>query len=210
MTNNIIDIHHHGAELRANAVNSVMAGDHIPAGDYMFSVGIHPWQTDRNDLDRLFETVRQAIEDPRVVAIGEAGIDRLRGGDIKLQTEIFERHIDLAVEIGKPLIIHNVRATDLIIPMLKKAGKGLKPIIHGFRGKPIEAQQLIDAGAYISIGQYFNQDTAKMIPGDRLFAETDESVLPTNDIIKAIANARQTTPEKIEGQIVLNAELLND
>ncbi|MDE6353392.1 MAG: TatD family hydrolase [Muribaculaceae bacterium] len=203
----IIDIHHHGAVPLPNAITSIMAGDPLPEGEYLFSVGIHPWQTDRNDLDQMLEAVRQAVEDPRVVAIGETGIDRLKGGNIDMQTEIFKRHIDLALETAKPLIIHNVRSSDLIIPILKKAD--LKAIIHGFRGKPIEAMQLLDAGAYISLGQYFNAETVKTIPDDRLFAETDESILPIDDIIKSISIARQTNPEKIKEQIALNAELLN-
>ena len=208
MISTIFDIHHHGAEPRSGAINSIMAGEQLPEGNHMFSIGIHPWQTDRNDLDRLFESVHTAISDPRVVAIGETGIDRLRGGDLNLQTEIFNRHIDLAIQTGKPLIIHNVRASDIILPIIKNAGKELKTIIHGFRGKPIEAQQLINAGAYISLGQNFNGDTAKMIPDNRLFAETDESTMTIDNIIKTIATARLTNPQKIKEQITLNAELL--
>lgn len=204
MTNPIFDIHHHGNEPRANSVNSIMAGYPLPAGDYLFSIGIHPWHTDNGDLNRLFEQLTEIMTDPRVVAVGETGLDRLRGGDITIQSEIFNRHLGLAIETGKPLIIHTVRATDILLPQLKKAASRIPVVIHGFRGKPAEALQLINAGAFISLGERFNPATAAIIPDERLLAETDESTLTIQSIISKIAEARHLETPQLEEQIILN------
>lgn len=202
----ILDIHHHGEVPRHDAVNSIMAGQTLPTGDCLFSVGIHPWQTDNHDIDQLFEQVNRVISDPRVVAVGETGIDRLRGADIKVQTEIFSRHVQLAASFGKPLVIHTVRATDILLPILKRTSEAVPVIIHGFRGKPIEAMQLINTGAYISLGERFNPDTAQVIPHEKLLAETDESTLPIHAIISKIAEARGVESACLEDNIILNIE----
>lgn len=199
----ILDIHHHGPPPRPDAVNSVMAGQPLPEGNCLFSMGIHPWQTDNQDLDKLFEEVTQAVADPRVVAIGETGIDRLRGADTGIQTEIFNQHVQLALSTGKPLIIHAVRATDLLLPGLKKASAHVPVIIHGFRGKPVEAMQLVNSGAYISLGERFNPETAAAIPAAKLLAETDESPLPIQAIISKIAEARRVETARLEKEIIL-------
>ena len=59
-------------------------------------------------------------------------------------------------------------------------------IIHGFRGKPQLAQQLLNKGFYISLGEKFNPETVSIIPVDRLLFETDESPLNINKIIDNI------------------------
>lgn len=204
MNNPILDIHHHGNVPRSNAVNSIMAGQPLPAGECLLSVGIHPWQTDFHDLTSLFEELPPVVSNQRVVAIGETGIDRLRGADISIQTEIFKRHVQLAVATGKPLIIHAVRVSDILLPILKKTSPTVPVIIHGFRGKPTEALQLVNTGAYISLGERFNQTTATVIPEGRLLAETDESTLSIQTIISKIAEARGIETARLEENIILN------
>ena len=61
-------------------------------------------------------------------------------------------------------------------------------IIHGFRGKPQLAQQLLNNGFYISLGEHFNPQTVTIIPTNRLLFETDESTLDINTIIENIKN----------------------
>ncbi|MDE6810167.1 MAG: TatD family hydrolase [Muribaculaceae bacterium] len=200
----ILDIHHHGPAPLANAVNSIMAGDPLTPGDWLFSVGIHPWQTAGNDPEPLFQYLSITLADTRVVAVGETGIDRLRGASIPVQTAIFNRHVKIATETGKPLIIHSVRSTDILLPILKKASMSIPVIIHGFRGKPTEALQLVNSGAYISLGQWFNPSTAAVIPADRLLAETDESPVSIQTVISNIALARHLDFSLMEEQIKAN------
>ena len=169
------DIHSHLQALatRGDTVVSITPSDAmLPGGTY--SLGIHPWATESlvgaDELQRL-ETM---AADSRTVAIGEAGFDRLRGGDIAYQTEIFEFQAAIARRLGKPMIIHCVHAFDVLLAEAKK----LRPepgmwIVHGFRGKPALARQLIDAGMALSIGLKYNPDTLALIPPGRLYRETD-------------------------------------
>lgn len=170
------DIHSHRRELatRGDTVVSISPSDPmLPGGTY--SVGIHPWATVEpvtlSELKRLVNVAR----DPRVVAVGECGFDRIRGGSIQNQAALFDFHARLAKELGKPLIIHAVRSDDLLLA----AAKRHRPepgtwIIHGFRGKPEAARRLLDAGFALSIGHRFNPDTLSFIPPERLYRETDE------------------------------------
>lgn len=144
-----------------------------PGGFY--SVGIHPWASAEKiacgDLRKLVAMAR----DERVLAIGEAGYDRLRGGDIDVQDRLFRFHARLAARVGKPLIIHCVKSFDLLL----KAARGLRPapgmwIVHGFRGKPLLARQLLDAGLALSYGHRYNPGSMAITPPDRLYRETDD------------------------------------
>ena len=170
------DIHSHRAELarRGDTVVNVEPGAIMEEGG-TYSVGIHPWTTARRaaSLAQLKQLVATA-RDPKVVAIGECGFDRLRGGAVETQQKLFDFHARLAERLGKPLIIHAVKADDLLLA----AARRHKPapgqwIIHGFRGKPQAAKALLKAGFSLSLGSKFNPETLAEIPPERLYRETD-------------------------------------
>lgn len=171
------------------------------------SVGIHPWDVDNNWEER-FRTIRKLAEAPDITAIGECGIDRAHSGaGLELQTEVFRAHITLSEELKKPLIIHCVKAFDNIIALHKECKPQQAWIIHGFRGKPQQAEQLTRAGLYLSLGEHFNAESAKVIPADKLFIESDESSLPINEIYNSVAQARNMSLEELILQIETNARI---
>ena len=102
-------------------------------------------------------------------------------------------------------MIHCVKAYNELIPIHKAISPKQAWIIHGFRGKPAQAEQLIRAGFYISLGEQFNPDSAKAIPAERLFIESDESNVAIADIYAAVAQARGTTVEELALQTIKNA-----
>lgn len=154
------------------------------------STGIHPWNTEKEPDWDLLERVAAM---PRIVAIGECGLDLLRGAPIDRQTDIFRRHIELSERMGKPMIIHCVKAWDVLLALKKKMKPRQKWGIHGYRGGPEQARQLTAHGIYLSLGEYFNQDTAAVIPRELLLAETDECHKPISTIIAGIS--RHTAEE---------------
>lgn len=90
-----------------------------PADGFVYSAGLHPWHLEKStpaDWDRIVSLA----SDPKTVAIGETGLDRVCSTPISLQTEFFLKHIELARQTGKPLIVHCVRATDLLLNIKKK------------------------------------------------------------------------------------------
>lgn len=156
--------------------------------DAYASAGVHPWNTWKEPDWDLLERVAAM---PRIVAIGECGLDRLRGAPIDRQTDIFRRHIELSERIGKPLIIHCVKALDILIALKKEMKPQQKWGIHGYRGGPEQARQLLSHGLYISLGERFNVQAAAIIPASRLLAETDESHLTIDEITAGISRYAQ-------------------
>lgn len=191
----ILDIHTHHPAPSPDAIISLSISDDILMlpEKQLYSVGIHPWDIPASQhSEQLIPRLHELASLPCVAAIGEAGIDTLKGGALAIQMNIFASQIKLSEELAKPLIIHNVKAHDIIASM----HRDLKPtqpwIIHGFRGKTSIARILLDAGCSLSFGEYFNPESLKFTPTDRIFAETDESSLQITEIIARMSEAYGT------------------
>lgn len=185
----IKDIHTHRADAR-EAVISVNPWEFNPVEGLYYSVGIHPWQVGRAtdaDFDRLAECATSG----NVLMIGECGIDKLRGGELSMQTGVLERHIALSEQVCKPLVLHCVRASNELCRLRRQLRPSMPWIVHGFRGNAHVASQLLDAGFYLSYGERFNPEALAITPADRLLAETDESLLPIDEIHRRLAASRQ-------------------
>ena len=198
----IIDIHTHHAAPRLNAVVAVSPADFNPVEEQLYSVGIHPWDTGTEIAPETWTLLEETASRPEVAAIGECGLDTLRGGPLFRQMQIFKRHIDLSERLGKPLIIHDVRAHDIIVGMRRDLAPSQNWLIHGFRGKPTVAKMMLDAGMYLSIGEKFNPETIRVIPPDRLLAETDESEMTIEEIIGRIS---ESAGRDVRGEVEENA-----
>lgn len=150
-----------------------------------FSCGIHPWYAADADIDQ----VRKIVAEPEVVAVGEVGLDKLKGPALSIQIEVFRQQIELAVEYDKPLIIHCVKAWDELIALRKEYQKYNIPwVIHGYRGSSEQTQQLSKLGFLFSLGEKFNTEGLEHIPLDCIFCETDISDLT---ICKVYENVSQ-------------------
>lgn len=152
----------------------------------LYSVGIHPWSSE-NASEELLDALSDACRRPDVVAIGECGLDRLRGGDLARQIEIFRRHIALSEELRKPLIVHSVRCTAELLAERRRSRATMPWGFHGFRGGPGQAAQLCGAGIWIGLGERFNTDAALVVPAGMLLAETDDSPVGIDAVAARIA-----------------------
>lgn len=181
MLHGFADIHTHRIDSGVDAVISV-GPDEIRRPDRFYSVGVHPWylaETGLSDGER--RALVAAAADSRVVAIGEAGIDLLRGPDPEVQQEAFMEQAAIAADSGKALIIHCVRAWHILIRLraiavadARRRGIVLPPwIVHGFRGGPALARQLLDAGFDLSFGLRYNKESFDITPTERRYRETD-------------------------------------
>lgn len=199
-----IDIHtHNGTDAAGTIFNS---GCNYITGRNI-SIGIHPWHINDNWKSEL-ASIAEWAKFTNVVAIGECGLDMLKSpADIELQEEIFLTHAQLAEEMQKPLIIHCVKAYDRLMALRKELKPRQAWIIHGFRGKPQLAAQLVNAGFNISLGERFNPDSAKAIPTNKLFIESDESSLPIINIYTAVAKAKEMTTEQLVLLVMANARI---
>lgn len=200
----LFDIHTHNKA--ANPATAILNST-CWSPDRLISAGIHPWGITGNGEEQ-FAAVREAAGHRNTIAIGECGLDFLKSDATpEVQEQIFIAHAKLAEEYKKPLIIHCVKAIDRLIALHKSIVPQQPWIIHGFRGKPQQAVQLIKAGFYISLGEHFNRESAKSIPTDRLFIDSDESRLPIADIYAAVAAARGITTGELAEQIERNVRI---
>ena len=175
--------------------------------DKTISVGIHPWHVTQ-EWEEAFATIEAIATERNVAAIGECGIDKLKGvAGTEIQKKAFLAHAMLAEKVRKPLIIHCVKGFDEIIETHRLLSPSQAWIIHGFRGKPQQALQLTREGLYLSLGEHFNPMSAMAIPLDRLFIESDESRQPISEIYGAVAAAKGVPIAQLARQIEENARI---
>ena len=151
-------LHPEGAQLRVDA---------------MYSVGIHPWWTADAAWEDLKEGFYLWAQHPQVVRIGECGLDKLKGGALDLQEQVFLMHVALSERIQKPLTIHCVKAFDRLLALRKQLRPTQRWAIHGFHGKPEQAQQLLATGFDLSFGKHYNEAAFALCPPARRYRETD-------------------------------------
>lgn len=167
------DIHTHG-HTGPSVVCSIEPSEEMTGapGSVWYSVGVHPWSTVADIPDALFDRLEALAADPRVVAVGEAGLDALRGGPAERQESVFMRQASIAEKVGKPLIVHCVRRYGRLMELHRAFSPRQLWIVHGFRGKPELARQLAAAGIGISLGEA-RPDIESVVPPALLFRETD-------------------------------------
>ena len=185
-----IDFHTHHVPLRKDVVAVVAGRD---------TWGIHPWEASLSPVPshegkgelKSFpsgEDLGEAsgMELGEVLAIGECGLDALRGPSLEVQEEVFAKHVALSEKLKKPLIIHCVRALDRLLRLHRELRPTMPWMHHGFRGKPQQLRSLLDAGFYVSFGFNHNDESLRFCPPDRLLLETDDD--QTHSIVEIYNN----------------------
>lgn len=208
-----IDIHTHKNSGRQNVLEIVnlFPENELAGGEY-FSAGIHPWFIKEKHYEEDFNIISMKCSDKRVLAVGESGIDKIKGAPMELQNKIFEKHCALAEKLAKPLIIHCVKAYDEIIAFKKKYKPSGAWIIHGFSKAPETSAQLVNAGFYLSFGVGIKNtgskaaDALRNMPEDAFFLETDDSGCDIAEIYAAAAIIREISMERVAGIVKNNFE----
>ena len=118
---------------------------------------------------------------------------------------VFEKQILLAEAMGKPLIIHCVKAFNELVELKRKFRPNVPWVVHGFRNNVNIARMLLREDIRLSIGEKYQLPVLQEIPLEYLLTETDESRMPVRDIIKSIAEVRRVTAEELSMQIAENA-----
>lgn len=201
------DIHSHRSPLVAGqAIENCLPDVFRPQTEGWYSVGIHPWSVDCYAWsDHAFRSSLETIlRHPQVLAIGEAGLDKLTSASLSLQLEVFRYQAVLAEAIGKPLIIHAVKATDELLALRKELKPTVSWIVHGFRGKPSLADAYLRHGFYLSFGERYNEEAFRQVPVDRLFIETDESQISIAELYEHAARVRGISPAFLKETVLRN------
>ena len=198
-----IHTHRHPANPDITAILSVDTMNPVMPLYRYCSIGIHPHHADMAGLPELEILVKH----PNVVAVGEAGLDKLAPIPLKQQKELFIAHIELAEKNRKPLIIHCVKAWPELIEIRKQFTSVVPWIIHGFRGNDELARQMLQFGFYISFGLHFHSEALRTVwETHRLYAETDDSHISIEDVYQRITSQLSITTEDLSDEILKNLQ----
>jgi len=149
------------------------------------AIGIHPHDAKDCTAERLAQ-LRELAKSPKVVAIGESGLDFFyKHSPIDAQEQALREHLKLAAELGKPIVIHCRDAEERLATIVRE--EGLPPtggVIHCFTGDSKAAETFLALGFHISFSGILTfknaaklRDAAQIVPGDRLMVETDAPYL---------------------------------
>jgi TatD DNase family protein len=179
-TNGVVQLVH-SCVTPAEFTKTKELADRFP--ELFFSVGLHPldaslWQS---DLDRQIRDL--AISDRRVVAIGETGLDFFKADNHQWQVEVFRSQLQVARALDLPVIIHCRDAAMMMRQVCQEFWSEfgqVRGVMHCWSGTPIETQWFLDLGFYISFSGVVTfknatqiQDSAKLVPLEKLLVETD-------------------------------------
>src|ERR687885_201396 len=148
-----------------------------------YAVGLHPLDAEKWTFETANQILSLARSDPRVVAIGEMGLDWFKAENHQKQKTVFEAQLAIAKELNLPVIIHCRDAAAPMRTLLQEFWErngSVKGVMHCWGGTPEETQWFLDLGFYISFSGIVTfknaqsiQASAVMVPSDRLLIETD-------------------------------------
>ncbi len=209
----LYDIHTHkvlgSVDGNVSSLPSYHVSELLSLPDTFFSVGVHPWFIAQDYKAQLTE-LKEIVAMKNVLAIGECGLDKLKGPGMDVQIDVFEQQIAMAQTLGKPMIIHCVKAYEELLRCIKKQKVAPIFIIHGYNKNATIANQLLSSGCYLSFGQAILQDRPELhkvlakTPDDRFFLETDSSGLNIEQIYIKAAEIRKTSMDAIILQLEKN------
>jgi TatD DNase family protein len=194
------------------------------------TVGVHPHHARECD-DTTIPALRLLAQQPRVVAIGECGLDFNRNySPHPDQAKWFEAQVDLAIEVRKPLFLHSRDAFPDFSNLLRSKSNLPPAVAHCFTGEKAELRAYLDLGLYIGVTGWICDERrgrhllelVKEIPADRLMLETDSPYLTPRDlrpqpkarrnepahlphILRTVARALGKPPERVAEETTRNA-----
>lgn len=197
------------------------------------AVALHPTRANALD-DKAKAELEHLATDPRVVAVGETGLDyywpgKLDGcADIETQIEGFRWHIDLAKRVRKPLMIHNREADHDLLAVLLDEGAPDTVIFHCFSSDATMAEACVAEGYVLSFSGTVSfknahelREAAKLVPDDQILVETDAPYLTPHPYrgapnesyclpytVRALAEAREQDPQALAEITTANARRL--
>ncbi len=183
----------------------------IPPGN-LFSVGIHPnFLGKLEELPEKFALIENVSGSRLVAAIGECGLDRLSETDLDIQKDVFVKQAKMAEKIGKPLMIHCVRAYPELIAVKNLLAPKQKWVVHGFRGSEETAKQLVKHRFLLSFGPELRNSQKlagifQKMPMESVFLETDDSEEKIEDLYRYASEIRKNTVACILDEIAKSAE----
>lgn len=175
-----------------------------------FSFGFHPWYLEDLDLDEAEYLLRMISSSQCCRAIGETGLDGVRGVNQALQLAFFRIHCSVASSAKKPLVIHCVRKHQEVINEIRASRFGGGVMVHGFSSRWAVASMWLASGAMLSFGEALISGSNALkeafikCPIERLLLETDDSTVEIAAIYRQAAMLRSVDLEELRAQVNRN------
>jgi TatD DNase family protein len=186
-----------------------------------WTAGLHPWWCEdyyrKESFSNLKNLLESAVSHSSCVALGETGMDSIKGGPMELQQESLQIHLQVAQDFSKPVILHTHKAQAEVYQLIKPFIGKVRGVVHAFSGSYEQAMQWTNAGFYLGVGGVITYERAnktreaiKKIPLDFILLETDAPSMPLAgeqgkintplhliSIAKCLAELKQESIEKI-------------
>ncbi len=149
--------------------------------DVFAAPGLHPAYAGQWSATAA-QQLRDLCREPKVIAIGEIGLDGAAGPPLGQQEAVLREQLQLALEAGLPVLLHGRKATGRLLEILRELqiGAQLGGIWHGFSGSLVVAQQLVQLGFKIGVGPILLRDSARKLPQAVLELPAEALVLETD------------------------------
>lgn len=188
------------------------------------TAGLHPNSATEWDADAA-RAIEELAADPRVIGIGETGLDAFRmGAPMDVQERVFRAQMAIAREASIPLVIHVRDAWPRMLELLAEGGAE-GTVLHCFSGDPTIARECAARGYFLSFAANITypknghlREAAAVVPLDRLLTETDSPFLAPQDrrgtdnapehaatVARAIAEVRGADPGEVQAATAANA-----
>lgn len=190
--------------------------------DNMYAIiGLHPLYVQEEDFDTSI--YNDLVKNPKVVGIGECGLDFSREVSKDKQIEVFKKQIELALQYEKPLMIHCREAYPEVLSILKQY-PGIRANFHFFSGTIEEAKEILDLGFYVSFTGVITfakdyEELVNLVPINRIMSETDcpyvtpvpyrgkrNEPIYVKEVVKKIAEIKEMDEEEVRKNILQNAK----
>ena len=175
-----------------------------------FTAGLHPWHADLLNTQEIKVRLRKLIHSKSILAVGETGLDKLKGTDWDIQMGVFRTHIDIANEYNLPVIVHSVKAHNEVLKLKKETKSKVPWVIHHFNGSKQMALDFIENGFYLSVCHHIKSKNSKLseyfgdLPIERIFLETDDFKIDLKDLYKIAAAKYKISIVELRKQLISN------
>ncbi|MCK9641086.1 MAG: TatD family hydrolase [Prolixibacteraceae bacterium] len=178
------------------------------APDGLYSAGLHPWHADKLSVVQLSKVLDMHKDSKYLVALGETGLDKVCKIPINTQLDIFELHLNKAVILEKPVIIHCVKAWEEMFEVTSHYHVPM--ILHGYNGSDQLTANLVKRGFFFSVGPMILNPNSRIyhainhIPPSALFCETDDSDHSIQSIYHAVSGKIKMTEMDLKRTVFEN------
>lgn len=181
-----------------------------------FTAGLHPWHANKLAKKEIRQKLTKLIEAKSIIAVGEAGLDKIKGPDLKTQEQVFRTHIKVAEEYNLPIIVHSVKSHNEILKLKIDSNSKVPWVLHHFNGSKQLALDLIEHGFYLSLSYHIDNNNSRLsqylseLPIDKIFLETDDFNVDIKDLYKIASAKLGVSDQELRKQLIKNLkDLIN-